>query len=1091
MNQRVIHAHLPPERRHAFDTVSDAIEAWALRSPAATALRFLRSGAIAEELTTAGLNDRVDEVARLLIQRLDPGDRALLLFKPGLDFIVAFAGCLRAGIVAVPTMLPGPHEGVRRLSAIIENCHPSAALSHAEARSALDGHDIPCPIIEVDHLEPSTQSDRIAPRKCDLALLQYTSGSTGTPKGVMIRHKNLMSNIDLLIRRFQVDHANSTVSWLPHYHDMGLIGPILTFLVAGRPAVLMAPSDFLREPLSWLKAISRYEASIITAPTFAFDLCARQLLEAPSGFGDTAVDLSHVRVAIVGAEMIRASTLARFTSAMSPFGFSASAFYPCYGLAESTLFVDGVRGPLARVTRRFSSQALANGHVEVPATHRTRTNDKMLVASGTGAEQEDTLILVTKPGTGKIAPAATVGEICVSSPSVAAGYWGRDSENDGIFRAKIDGVPDREFLRTGDLGFIHDGLLFIAGRQDDLIIFNGVNYYPHDIEECSSAAHPAVSGCRAAAVAIEHDERSRLVIMQEMRRRKHTEAEQASIVAAIRQAVYESCGIAVHDVVLVPPGKLPSTTSGKIRRRRCRDLYQSQDLPATWIRPSGQAARAGDSSIDTAPERPPAASPRLEALRAVISEVLGCPISNLDVKLPITAYPLDSLKLVELTLLIETRLGSQLSVEQLLGADSLIDLAKQSEEFIPVNAARLWADAALPATIQPAKGQWSERGDVVLTGATGMLGIRLLAEFLKTSDRVVRCLVRGPEQHALNRLTSHLCDLGISHEMIRERIACVSADLSKPMLGLTEKQYDTLATQAAIIIHSAAVLDFIRPYAALCPTNVDGTRAMIGLAGSGRPKRLAHISSISVLESPLKASHHLDEREPLDYPETLATGYAQTKWVSDVMVGRAKDRGFQASIFRVPWLLDTPHAERPLTDGFLLRFFASCVDLGCVPDTAARFNIVSAEFAAKSIAAITLGPAEGSLTYHLGAERGIDAAELRSILGADGSEIAMVPVELWRERLDRRIREVRDYPLRPFAPLFLKTGGNPVQIEPYLRGRIPQMDSTATGRLLARRGLGTIPSASDVRQLVKSVLAFRPRDLPPAQQRPFGFGDFG
>lgn len=1076
MHQRL--SDTQPKPRPAFETVGDAIQAWAQRTPHAISLRFLKSGAVAEELTAYALNERVDAVATFLASRLAPGDRALLLFKPGLDFVVAFAGCLRAGIVAVPTMLPGPHEGIRRLSAIIENCHPSIVLSHTEARVALDGHDIPCPILEIDHIKPSAHSDSAPPRKSDLALLQYTSGSTGTPKGVMIRHENLMSNIGLLIKRFKVDQANSTVSWLPHYHDMGLIGPILTFLVAGRPAVLMAPSDFLREPLSWLKAISLYEASIITAPTFAFDLCARRLLDAPSSFQDAALDLSHVRVAIVGAEMIRASTLARFVSAASQYGFSASAFHPCYGLAESTLFVDGVRGPLGRVTRRFVSQALANGHVEVPTTHHERPSDKMLVASGTGLEQDDTLILVSKPGTGKIAPPATVGEICVSSPSVAAGYWGRDSENDSIFRARLDEAPGRNFLRTGDLGFVHDGLLFIIGRQDDLIILNGVNYYPHDIEESSSAAHADVAGCRAAAVAVDTDEGSRLVIMQEMRRRKHTDGEHASIVAAIRQAVYESCGVAVHDVVLVPPGKLPSTTSGKIRRRRCRDLYQSQELPNTWVRLSSNTPPVARSAVAAVAERPPAASVHLDALRSLISELLACPARNINTRLPITAYPLDSLKLVELILLAEARLGWHLSVEQLLSAESLVELVNQSEEFASVDAARLWADAALPATFQPPKGSWERQGDVVLTGATGMLGIRLLAELLTTCDRTIRCLVRTPESNARERLTSHLLALGFSPELIRQRITCTAVDLSKLTLGLSEKQYDTLATQTAIVIHSAAVLDFIRPYAALRPTNVEGTRAIINLAATGRRKRVAHISSISVLETPLKASQVLGEHEPLDYPETLATGYAQTKWVSDVMIGRAKDRGFQASIFRVPWLLDMPAAGRPLVDGFLLRFFASCVDLGCIPNTEARFNIVSAAFAAKMIAAIALGSEEDTLTYHLGAERGIEAAELQSILSAGGTKIAVVAAEQWAERLDRRIREVRDYPLRPFAPLFLKSGENPIQVEPYFTGRIPQMDSTATGQLLARKGLGAIPSADDVCRLVESVWTSQQQNVP-------------
>ena len=1074
--------------RVPHETVGDVVKNWAQQAPQIAALRFLKSGTIVDELTNAELDERVDAVASVLIERLNPGDRALLLFRPGLDFVAAFVACQRAGIVAVPTMLPGPHEGARRLSAIIDDCQPSAVLSHEEARAALNRHSMACPVIEIDQIGSRQKYSELAPRRYELAMLQYTSGSTGTPKGVMIRHQNLMSNINLLISRLQVNDTDVTVSWLPHYHDMGLVGPILTFLVAGRPSVLMAPADFLRKPLSWLNAISRFKASIVVAPTFAFELCGRRLSEVPESDRDTALDLSSMRVAIVGAEMIRASALNRFTSAAAPYGFLSNAIYPSYGLAESTLFVDGIRGPVARVTRRFAAEALSQGHVELSASHNARGDTKALVASGTGAEQDGTMLVVTKPGTGKVALPGMVGEICISGPSVAAGYWGRGSENEKFFRAHIDGAPGRDFLRTGDLGFVHDGLLFIAGRQDDLIILNGVNYYPHDIEESSSLAHPDVRGCRAAAVAIDAEDGKRLIIMQEMRRRRPTDVEQDTIVAAIRQTVYESCGIAVHDVVLVPPGKLPSTTSGKIRRRKCRDLYQAQDLPSSWLRPDSHRIRTPPSSLDAVPERPPEMSLHLDVFRGIMSEVLECPVGNIDVKLPITAYPLDSLKLVELIFLSEARLGWQLSVEQLLAAKSLIDLAVQSDDFVPLSAGQLWADAALPATIQPAGGEFEPIGDVILTGATGMLGIRILAELIHTSDRAIRCLVRGPEHDAFDRLAVHLAELGISSDLAQQRVTCISVDLSKLDLGLTDRQYETLATRSAIIIHSAALLDFIRPYAALRPINVEGTRAMITLAGSHRRKYLAHISSISVLETPLKAGQTLAEQEPLDYPETLATGYAQTKWVSDVMVGRARDRGLPASIFRVPWLLDMPHGDRPLPDGFLLRFFASCVDLGCIPETKARFNIVSAEFAAKSIAALALAPAGAPLTYHLGAERDLDASELRTILEAGGVPIAMAPTEQWAEQLNGKIRTVADYPLRPFASLFTQNDERPLKIDPYLAGRIPTMDSTATARMLAQRGLETIPNTLNIQRLVASVWNSRLAEKTQVRQTHLGAG---
>ena len=358
------------------DTVSDAIRGWARFRPDATAVRLLRTGAEREELSGKALDEKADLIAAFLTVKVARGDRVLLLFRPGPEFVAALIGCLRAGAIAVPTMLPGAREGLQRLTAVIENCEPRLALSHAEARAALDDFIISVPIVEIDSIAGLCSPVTIHPQEADIAILQYTSGSTGTPKGVMISHGNLMNNIAALMRRFDVRSSTSVVSWLPHYHDMGLIGAILCPLMAGRPAVLMSPGDFLRNPLSWLQAISQYKCGIITAPTFAYELCGRRL-EAASRSRLTDLDLSCVRVAIVGSEMIRESSLARSARAAATCGFSPNSFsiLPTAWPRVHAFLSMAFAVPWCELHVVLTARRWQRGRVEAPAGNHKKLKD--------------------------------------------------------------------------------------------------------------------------------------------------------------------------------------------------------------------------------------------------------------------------------------------------------------------------------------------------------------------------------------------------------------------------------------------------------------------------------------------------------------------------------------------------------------------------------------------------------------------------------------------------------------------------------------------------------------------------------------------
>jgi acyl-CoA synthetase (AMP-forming)/AMP-acid ligase II len=399
-----------------------------------------------------------------------------------------------------------------------------------------------------------------------LALLQYTSGSTGTPKGVMVSHHNLLANLAGMHDRFGYHAETRAVSWLPPYHDMGLIGGILQPLYTGAPMTLLSPLSFLQRPLRWLRAMSRFQATATGAPNFAYELCVRKIkFEQCEG-----IDLSRWEAAVNGAEPIRPSTMQRFEEAFGPCGFPREAFLPCYGLAEATLMVTGVsksEGPVYASV----DQAALECHKVVPALPG---DEKARSLVGCGHSLPHHSVLIVNPRSLTRCGPTEIGEIWVSGPSVAQGYWGRPKETAETFQAYVTDTGAGPYLRTGDLGFMKGGELFVTGRLKEVIIIRGRNHYPHDIEHTVEASHWAVRPGGGAALGVELAGEERLVIVQELEYRSGN-VDRRDVIGAIRQAVAESHGLEVFDVVLVDPGIVPKTTSGKVQRLACRAAYLS------------------------------------------------------------------------------------------------------------------------------------------------------------------------------------------------------------------------------------------------------------------------------------------------------------------------------------------------------------------------------------------------------------------------------------------------------------------------------------------------------------------------------------
>jgi acyl-CoA synthetase (AMP-forming)/AMP-acid ligase II len=549
------------------------------RSPERLTYVFLRDGETEESRLALGDIDRRARAVAAALQRMHArGERALLLHRTSDDFVTAFFGCLYAGVIAVPVPAPGPGRVIRtlpRLRAIAHDAQARLVLTTSRLSALLPALATAAPDLEAlrwlttDTLPVDGADDWIDPHidTGSIAFLQYTSGSTANPKGAVITHANILHNEAAIQRRFESGENTVAVSWLPLNHDMGLIGSLLGSLYGGGRAILMSPEAFLQRPVRWLHAISRYRADISGGPNFAFDHCVRRITPDQC----ETLDLSSWSLAFTGAEPVRADTLRRFTQTFAPRGFRADAFYPCYGLAESTLMTTGGARYRAPVVKALRLDALERG-LAVDVTERDDADNVRRVVSS-GRSIDDQRIAIVDPETGLERHAREVGEICVSSPSVARGYWNRSEETERTFRAQIPGT-DELFLRTGDLGFLDDGELFVTGRLKELIVMDGRNHYPQDLEQTAEAADPALQPGACAAFSIEAAGEERLVIVAEMQRPgpgRHNGVDE--IARAIRRAVAEVHGLEVHDVRLLRPGGVLKTSSGKLRRLACRDAF--------------------------------------------------------------------------------------------------------------------------------------------------------------------------------------------------------------------------------------------------------------------------------------------------------------------------------------------------------------------------------------------------------------------------------------------------------------------------------------------------------------------------------------
>ncbi|MFF6880496.1 fatty acyl-AMP ligase [Streptomyces sp. NPDC012474] len=528
-----------------------------------------------ETWSYARLDHEARKIAGWLQERYAPGDRVLLLYPESLEFAAAFVGCLYAGMVAVPSSLPGQYSHQRRrVDSIVENATVAAVLtSEAVAASVLDwaasdpGREITCAITDgpdftVAHAEAWQVPDV---DQNTLALLQYTSGSTSDPKGVMVHHGNLLHNSAALSSAFGLDRTTRFGSWIPQYHDMGLLAILLPPLLLGGSCVLMSPTTFLKRPHRWLRMIDKYQVNWSAAPNFAYELCARQITDEQLA----ELDLSCWRFAANGSEPVQASTLTAFAKRFAPAGFRSDTMAPCYGMAEATVFISGT-GPRELAVTRVD-ETLLEQHEFRPVGEGRPGRD--VVSCG---KAEEYTVRIVDPASREVLPAGRVGEIWLRGPSVAQGYWGREDATVETFGVSTL-AGDTGYVRTGDLGTLHDDEIYVTGRLKEMLILRGRNIYPQDVEHALRRLHPELVGLFGAAFAVpvagaDGTTEEQLVVVHEVRGSVGAD-ELPRLAARIRGGIARDFSVRPAAVALVRRGAVLRTTSGKIQRAAMRAQY--------------------------------------------------------------------------------------------------------------------------------------------------------------------------------------------------------------------------------------------------------------------------------------------------------------------------------------------------------------------------------------------------------------------------------------------------------------------------------------------------------------------------------------
>ena len=958
--------------------------------------------------------------------RFAPQDRLLLAYPPGLEMICAFFGCVRAGLIPVPVYPPssrGFQSALYKMIHIAKDCQATGILTskdyHASLKTNLIRSGVSESGVDVDYISGlpwivtedfvDMISDEPFVDTSKILFLQYTSGSTMEPKGVMVTHENILHTCPLVI-----DHPDPVVvSWLPQYHDMGLIGCYLYPALKGGTMYGFASTDFIQRPILWFDAITTYRATATAAPNFAYDYCLRAGRLSKESLDDC--DLSSLRVLMCAAEPVKPDTYTRFLETFQPYGLESESFYAAYGLAENTLAVSLGGRNIVSVNKR----ALALGKARMTTEVSEIDTATQIVSCGTPLPGID--VKIVDPEQHLALEAGLIGEIWVAGNGKCLGYWKNPELTLKQFRARIvdDSPYEDGYLRTGDMGFFHDGELFVCGRMKDMIILRGQNYYPQDIENVVERASGLIRANCVAAFQIHEDSEPALAIVAEVKN-PNALPEGRKIAAAVRNFL----NVEVALISFIAPRAIPRTSSGKIMRHKAKHMWLEGRFTvlSEFSREKDAGAFASGSDIQ---------SP-FDELKARYN-LTGMESYNL------VEAGLDSLDLVvfmhELKELLKDKGAEMLArqvdigVIQRVSVAELFQLAEQlehapeealvvlrhslaafreeqreAEKQMMSDDSKLIFTPSIPASLP----EIPVINHVLLTGGTGFIGPFLMKSLLEQTQAKIYVLVRSSDEvQGSQRLRTAMESMGPCParlmQMFEARVIPICGDLGQPNLGLSPDVWDFLANEIDTVFHNGATVNYLFNYDRMRDANVLGTNEVLRLAFEGRSKEFNYVSTTFVFGWAVKSV--LYETDFNKDMELLDFGYSQSKWVAEQVVADARSRGLSTRIFR-PALVSPSITGGGNNFDIAVRLVAFMVNHGIGVDALNQVSFVPADIVANNIVAISTTPGTANNTYHVVRD---DYANMMDITGlitkSTGRQFEIFSVSDFVPELIRRCRK--------------------------------------------------------------------------------------
>ena len=1007
-----------------MDTIVDYLGHWAAVSPDKCFSVFLdRNGAPRETYTYRSFETRTRFLAEYVhdetaVQR---GDRVALVYPPGLETVAAFVACARIGVIPVPVppVTSVTTGGASRLRSVMLDSGAALALTDSSfgpelvGRGGAGDHADPedafarlgVEVLATDRLQGAARGG-MTDDPIQTLLLQYTSGSTGTPKGVVVSHQNVIHNC-----RSMIDHQAIGVSWLPQFHDLGLIGYYLFQIVTGGTTYGFSPLDFLRRPALWLETLSRYKATYTSSPNFGFEYCLSDK-RVPDDVLE-GLDLSSVQVFMNAAEPVRPSTYRDFLERFAKYGLRPAAHVVAYGLAENTLAVSSSGQRSVKIDRgSLHTRTVVMAAADTPP-------DQQVELVSCGKPLDGIHVRIVDPGTGVEVGGGGIGEIWVAGQSKCQGYWNKPELSEHVFDNSIadDSSGAYSYLRTGDLGFLSEGELFVCGRLKDLIILRGQNYYPEDLE---AAVENSSGKIQIGSVAAFRgpDGEERLVVVAGLRN-PGDPPHPDEVSRALRLHGYAG----PHTIIFVRRQAIKRTTSGKVARSLTRDKWLDGGLRTieTHVRDGDGAELNCAHTLD---------------IQAHYEHFLETYALRGDENARPSEAGLDSLALAELLVILE-RAVAQTGADDVQGAlhipvlqrltvaeistlvrgfqDGLADWAISLHAKLDVvkrerdesEAAAMRKDARLDllraSAVPRADGTFNH---VLLTGGTGFLGPFLLRSLLDQTNAAYTVLVRAPDPSAAReRLKADLEAAGLydlrTADVFDARVGAVCGDLASPRLGLSDGAWQQLTETVDTIVHNGAWVDYVLDYDTLRPANVEGTRELLRLACASRRKRFHFVSSTTIFG--WTGKRNLIERDSNPEMSGLDFGYAQTKWVSEQLILQAREQGVEARIYRPAFITASTAGFGHSTD-IVVRLLSFMIKYRVAPNADIQLSFMPVDIAAHNIAAVITssgGPQEPVL--HVTIDDYFNMVDLTTQISKDfGIQFRYVDLEEFSREMKRR-----------------------------------------------------------------------------------------